>query len=173
MILRAKGTYSGFDWAFSTTIFNVDINVSGVDDLVSQTSNLCPDHDLQELVLLCHGVDGKIYLGNDILGLPYAPGADPYYRLAPLWPLFVSSSIGLPRLIFEVCETGKNPAVLLEIANTIGHAVYGCTGDVRPNCGLTEYGTWYGDTLVAYPGAPTTANLGYGQRVPPTPTILA
>jgi hypothetical protein len=172
MIIRAMGNYDGFDWTLSTTIFNVDFKASGVGDLVAQTTGMCPNSDLQELVLICHGSGGVINFGSDTIGGISQPGQDPLHGLAPLSSVFVSSATNLPRLILEVCEAGKNPNALLAIANTILHPVYACTGDVHPNLGLTDYGTWDGDTVVTYPGAQSLTNLGQGQQVPPTPTIL-
>jgi hypothetical protein len=172
MILKAKGNYDGFDWALSTTIFNVDFTVWGVSDLVAQTKANCPNNDLQELVLMCHGVGGVIYLGHDSMGGISLPGQDPLYGLAFLANVFVSSATPSPRLVLEVCEAGKNPNALLAMASTIQHPVYACTGDVHPNCGLTDYGTWDGDTVVAYPGASDLVAVGAGKQIPPTPTIL-
>lgn len=147
-----------------------DFTVSSLVDMVNTVTQACPPRSLQELVLYAHGSNGAFSIGSDQLGGIATPRdeAAKLKQLEPLSPCFGGSN-GRPRLILCVCEAGRNPDSLLEIAKAIGQPVFACTGYVRPTLGI-GYGWWCGDILMADPISGTKTTVA---RIPDPPLELA
>jgi hypothetical protein len=167
MFLKAKVQNDDFT---TYVTFGTDFSVTSIADLVTKVGERCEARTLQELVLYAHGVNGSFSIGEDRLGGISSPRDAEVTRgkLAPLWRYF-GGTLGRPRLVLCVCEAGKNPENLLEIAKVIGVPVFGCDGDVRPTLGI-GYGWWCGPIIMADPSANTTSTVA---AIPEPPVLAA
>lgn len=167
MFLKAK---SNSDDITTWLTFGTDFTVTSVADLVSNVAAVCEPRMLQELVLYAHGVGGAFSVGPDRFGGISTP-RDAEATLSRLVPLqrFFGGSVGRPRLILCVCDAGKNPANLLEVAKAIMQPVFACTSSVRPTLGV-GYGWWDGDIVMADPFSLT---VGTVDRIPEPPQLLS
>jgi hypothetical protein len=169
MFLKAKALSS--DVTTFLTLFT-DFTVQSIQDLVNQVQYNCERGGLQELALYAHGTNGSFNIGLDSMGIMTPAEYDSKIaKFGLLWPYFCSAnSTGRARLVFCICEAGKNPDVMVDIAKAIGQPVYACDGDVRPTLGV-GLGWWCGNTIEAVPE--NGGSWRYVSGIPDPPVIFA
>jgi hypothetical protein len=156
--VQAVAKANGFDftlWAVGL-VRTGELRVGSATDLVNQVQRRAAQEGakLAGLSLFAHGGNGSFTIGDDNFGGIQPPSQKPVPRLAPLKSLFAEGGA----LCLCVCEAGRSEGLLIDLAQTVGVRVYGCTGGVSPNLGTTQLGWWDGVVVAASPDGSVERN---------------
>jgi hypothetical protein len=140
-VLSKSGDFTGFITGVLT--FN-ELDAGSVPDMVNQVITKANKTKIRRLDIFAHGTDTYFQIGDDVIH-SFTPKLH-MPVLGKLAGCFDKAGF----LVLDVCEIGKCPSLLTEIARATGVPVYAFAGAFRPVLSkVTNVGN--GPTVAAFP----------------------